>query len=321
MSNWIDKIELQPSAPARSLPRPSGYEPICISVGLNGNAIRLLTSGKRVDSIFAMSEQPGFARFPKTHTTQEYDSVVSIAGAAGSEEFSISGLTITFPKIDLLPDWEVLIVASRCQRFRDGSHELNAKVYDHAGNLRREFLLGDGIEHVQTNAGGDIWVGYFDEGVYGNFGWPVDGTVGAAGLSCFNSMGEHLWNFSPPEGFDHISDCYALNVSPENVWACYYTGFPLVRINASRQVRGWNNEYISGAQSVVVKGEQILLYGGYRERATNCSLLRLSGDALDLVAEVSLKLPDNVDLSKARVIGRNDELHVFSDDEWYRFSP
>jgi hypothetical protein len=38
-----------------------------------------------------------------------------------------------------------------------------------------------------------------------------------------------------------------------------------------------------------------------------------------LIEAVPLKLPDNVDLSKATVIGRNHQLRVFSGDEWHRF--
>jgi hypothetical protein len=60
-------------------------------------------------------------------------------------------------------------LARRCRRFPDGSHELSTKIYDAKGKLQREFLLGDGIEHVQIDRRGNIWVGYFDEGVYGKY--------------------------------------------------------------------------------------------------------------------------------------------------------
>ena len=29
-------------------------------------------------------------------------------------------------------------------------------------------MLGDGVQHPQATAAGDIWVGYSDEGVFGN---------------------------------------------------------------------------------------------------------------------------------------------------------
>jgi len=75
------------------------------------------------------------------------------------------GLTATFPKIEILPGGEILVVASRCFRNPDGGHEMNAKVYGPDGKQNREFLLGDGINHIQTDAEGRICVGYFDEGI------------------------------------------------------------------------------------------------------------------------------------------------------------
>jgi len=320
MTNPLPRIKLHPSAPVRTLPRRSGFKSVCVSVGLNGNAIRLLARDNLGDQIFATIQNPGSAVFPKTHTDQEYASILSITGPAGSEEFEIPGLSATFPQIDILPNNEVLVVAPRCQRFQDGTHELNARVYDRTGTLKREFLLGDGIEHVQIDAPGNIWVGYFDEGVYGNFGWPIGGTIGAAGLSCFSATGEKLWDFSPPEGFDYISDCCALNVSLNGVWAYYYTDFPFVHIDANREVRCWVNEFIGGARTLAVEGNQILLYGGYGDKRTSCYWLSLADESAELVADVSLVLPDNVDLAQSRVIGRNNELHVFYGDDWYRFS-
>ena len=61
-----------------------------------------------------------------------------------------------------------------------------------AGELRRQFVLGDGIKHVQTTAAGDIWVGYFDEGVYGNYGWgndPDSEPIGADRAGSLRSLG------------------------------------------------------------------------------------------------------------------------------------
>lgn len=80
-----------------------------------------------------------------------------------------------------------------------------------AARCDREFLLGDGISHVQSDANGNIWTGYFDEGVFGNYGWATP--AGAAGLSCFTKSGEKIWGYEAPAGFDQIDDCDALNVA------------------------------------------------------------------------------------------------------------
>jgi hypothetical protein len=97
-------------------------------------------------------------------------SILAVSGSRGSNEIQLTDLTATFPRIEILPNNEILMVATRCQRFPDGTHEMNAKIFDSSGSLKREFLLGDGIEHVQADVRGNIWVGYFDEGP-GSF-WP-----------------------------------------------------------------------------------------------------------------------------------------------------
>jgi hypothetical protein len=65
------------------------------------------------------------------------------------------------------------------------------------GRPRPRRFFGDGIEHVQATSAGEIWVGFFDEGIYGNYGWG-SGTqlpVGRTGLVRFSPT------FSPTEAF------------------------------------------------------------------------------------------------------------------------
>ena len=64
----------------------------------------------------------------------------------------------------------------------------------------------------------------------------------------------------------------------------------------------------------------MLLYGGYGEERTACSLLSLGDHDANLVAGVSLVLPRAIDPRKNAVIGRDKNLHVFLDDDWYVFS-
>lgn len=320
MPRAADSIELRPVVPRQTLPRDQGFRVVATEISLRGEAIRLLVSDDSANSLFARIEQPGWASFPKTQTEGEYSAIFSIYGPHGVEEFQLPSLRATLPKIQVYPNGEILVVAPRCRRFPDGTFELNAKVYDSSGALRREFLLGDGIQHVQIDGKGNTWVGYFDEGIYGNFGWGhPNGPVGSAGLTCFNNIGEKLWGFQPPAGFDVISDCYALNVSKDGVWTYYYTGFPLVRIDSGWKVRAWKTQ-TAGGREFAVRGKQVLFFGGYRQQRNDCKLLRLSDETAELVGEVKLLLPSDVDLAKSIVIGRDDKLHVFSSDDWYVFS-
>jgi len=313
-------IELPPSGPPRRLVRPDGFKTTSVAVGFDGSAIRLLTSEEQADALIAKVELPGWASFPKTHTDSEYSSIVSISGGLGLRETRLCGLTAIFPKIEMLPDGEILVVASRCLRNPDGSHEMNAKVYGNDGKQNREFLLGDGVEHIQTDADGRLWVSYFDEGIFGNFGWQYSGgPFGASGLSCFAKSGQKLWDYEPPQGFDHIADCYALNVSSSGVWSHYYADFPIALVDSNWHVRCWNAE-LSGGRTFAVGNNKVLLYGGYGERRIACNLLSLDGHDARLVAGVSLALPRAIDPSKDTVIGRDKRLHVFQGDDWYMFS-
>jgi hypothetical protein len=60
-----------------------------------------------------------------------------------------------------LPDGKVLIACARTQ----GTD--NAEVWAGSGHRERAGLIGDAIEHLLATPSGAIWVGYFDEGVYG----------------------------------------------------------------------------------------------------------------------------------------------------------
>jgi len=96
---------------------------------------------------------------------------------------------------------------------RRGRARTQRVVYDEDGLLVREFLLGDGIQDVQATEDGKIWVSYFDEGVYGNFGWGNPGgpsPIGASGLIRFDRAGAIEWEFDPPANVEPIDDCYAL---------------------------------------------------------------------------------------------------------------
>lgn len=276
------------------LPRSDDGQTALVSVSVKGEAIRLFV--------------------------HRDSATVWVSNSSHSSEFRLPALTASFPAVQTLPDNEILVVDSRCQRISGGGYEMNATIYGPDAAVRRQFPLGDGIEHVQTDLAGNIWVGYFDEGIYGTFGSELpNGPFGSAGLSCFNGRGERLWDFQAPEGFDNISDCYALSVVPSGAWCYYYTGFPFVHVDSDWNTQAWKTE-TAGGHEFAVLGEQILLYGGYRENRTICQLVGLKGRDAELLTRVSLHLPRTVDLSNATVIGRADVLHVFFEDDWYKFN-
>ncbi|MGA3046557.1 MAG: hypothetical protein ABSD67_08045 [Terracidiphilus sp.] len=315
-------IKMDPSIECARLPKPDGFRNVSTSIGDSGEAIRLWVREAEADAVFATESRAG-ASIGKSRTEQTYSAKVLVTDAGGTIEHQLPSMTATFPMIQTLPDDELLVVAPRCQRFKNGTHEMNARVHDSKGSVKCEFCLGDGIEHTQADCDGHIWVGYFDEGIFGNCGWGESGDatpLGNSGLVCYDRLGNKVWSFAPPVGFDSIADCYALNVTKSGVWACYYTDFPIISIDSSWDVRGWVTA-LSGVRALAVSGNSVLAYGGYTENRKACKLLQLRDRKAEEVAEVQLRLPNGLDLGESNVIGRGGFLHVFTGDEWYRFSP
>ena len=201
------------------------------------------------DVPFAYDEQPGWATFPKPRAEHAYTAAVVRVSGSDADRTALDGVTTTFPKIQPLPDGEILLVGTRAERRPDGSHDLNASVLGLDGMRRREFLLGDGIEDVQTTADGRIWVSYFDEGVFGNFGWGEPGgpaPIGSSGLVRWLSDRRSTGPQSSARP-RRDADCYALNVASDAVWACYYTEFPLVRIAGDDSIASWTTPWMERA--------------------------------------------------------------------------
>ena len=86
---------------------------------------------------------------------------------------------------------DILLVGARCRKYKDGTAENNGVLLKKDGTKLAEMCLGDGIESCIVTEDGRIITGYFDEGVFGNFGW--DQPVGACGLIVWDARGQRLW--------------------------------------------------------------------------------------------------------------------------------
>lgn len=202
------------------------------SIGPYGEAVLLGVAAEYEKDLFATDEKKGFAIFPRSKSRRPYPATFFRFDGRVFQRTQLTKVDSAFPFVQPLPNEEILIVGARCRYGSDGNHEKNATVYDPDGTIRRQFVLGDGINGVQTTTDGMIWVSYFDEGVCGNLGW--DKPIGAAGLVCFDSTGQIAWEFQPPAGVDVITDCYAFNVAKDSVWACYYTRIPCCKNRFSK---------------------------------------------------------------------------------------
>lgn len=198
---------------------------------------------------------------PKPSTAQTYR-LLSWRGEALPTETLIQREAYNITHVQPLgPDF--LLVCARCRRRSDTDIDQNARVYGPDGQLKRTFVLGDGIQQVLVGGDDTIWVGYFDEGVFGNYGWNAP--LGASGLVQWSAGGERLYEFSPPGGVDFMADCYALNSDASGAaWCCYYTDFSVVRIDRGL-VRAWE-PIVRGSTCLAVDFPYVLFFGNYDDR-------------------------------------------------------
>ena len=109
-----------------------------------------------------------------------------------------------------------------------------------------------------------------------------------------------------------------MNVATNAVWACYYTEFPLVKIDVDHQVQGWKNE-VGGANALAVHGQFALLWGGYGDKRGRCVVQKIGDNMLTNSRELMIGLPPGFELMGATMIGRGSTLHAFAENSWFTF--
>ena len=184
-------------------------------------------------------------------------------------------------------------------------------------------MLGDGIAHVLATSTGQVWVGYFDEGIYGNYGWGLgDGPepVGAYGIVRFSPDLEPAWHYPKihrgrPVGRDQRLLC--LNVDDTSTWACYDSDFPVVRIRDGA-VTGWHND-VKGAGALAVAGSRVALFGGYGPDHDRLAITELDVGRARPDGDYRIVLPDGMPLAPGtQVIGRGSRLHFLTGSAGYQ---
>jgi hypothetical protein len=214
-----------------------------------------------------------------------------------------------WPKVDCLADGRWLVASSQSAP--------NARLYSPDGTPAGAFDIGDGVAHIRCAADGTFWVGYFDEGVFSgrnNDGsWPVS----SSGLARFGPDGSVLWKFNGGERADQfIDDCYALTLDGSTAWCCPYMDFPIFRVRDG-VVDRWRNE-VTGARTLVIDGDHVLLAGGYKDKSERLALLRLDGDFARQVGEWRFRPAAR---NAAHLLqGQGATLHIVGHGCWTRLS-
>lgn len=279
---------------------------VSFNVGPAGEVCVLLA----VEVMDDRTRNAGLASFAKTtlDSPRQYRVLVLREGEL-ELDLTIRGERFNMHKVQLLGD-DLLLACARSHYRGDGDVDLNARVYSRDGRLLREFLLGDGLAAIQTTRCGEIWTSYFDEGVFGNYGWNAP--VGAAGLVAWNASGEKVYEYDAVEPVDPIDDCYALNVAGvDDVWCCYYSDFPLVHVHNKRIAAYWKVP-VSGSSAFAVSDEHVL-FAGADGKPDTFQLVRLAADGTAMLrGEFELAREDGTAVKADKVIGSGAVLYVLS---------
>lgn len=199
----------------------------------------------------------------------------------GEEVLEFGEQKMNFHFIQPIGD-HILLLGARARKYKDGSTDQNAVFLTRDGRVRFRTCFGDGIQDCLVMTDGRIITSYFDEGVFGNFGWNQP--LGADGLLVWDDKGQIVWRNTS----HFIADCYAMNVDEQdNLWFYYYTEFNLVKTNFQTEMV--YQPKISGSSSfLIMKSHRgVIMDSGYGSHR-RLKMLRLLGDRLGSPKDVEL---------------------------------
>ncbi len=251
--------------------------------------------------------EAGWASFPKQ--TANHLNEFRIHYSVGDDWFFIdlAPTNENYHSVQPLGTDEWLLVRGRSQSEQDR----NAHVYGFDGNVRRSFPAGDGIQDVQVTRDSQIWISFFDEGVFS------DVKIGQSGLICLDEHGRKLRDFEMIAGTTgSIADCYALNVcSNQDTWLYYYTDFPLVKLTGGRLAEFWRDIPVSGSSAFAVgRKNNVLFAGGYHEREAliEVHLPTMKKRRLEPVDEEGTRI------KQFSAFGRSNYLYLVTEESLFR---
>lgn len=257
----------------------------------------------------ALREDKGLGSFPKSKLTDAAIHRVVLIADGGKKTLELSPVNVPAHYVQGTPGG-LLLAGARCN-WRESGIDQNAILFGDDGSVRQSFVLGDGIQDLRVTPNGSIWVSYFDEGVFGNYGWgsPGPAPIGAAGLVAFTPDGEKRFEFdAEAAGADAICDAYATNARwDDDVWVHYYTDFPIVHIHQGRYTV-WATD-VGGASALAVREPNVLLFGDYK-RASRGRIVELADGSSKVKRVVDLVDDRGEPIAASAARGVGDRLYL-----------
>ena len=231
--------------------------------------------------------------------SEPYDAVVVTVEDDRHRTTELSAITARFPRFDALPDGGFVVAAARSR-----PSEQHVQVFDALGRVSWTFRVGDAIEHLLADESGALWVGYFDEGIFG------DDPLSVPGLRRWGIHGEELWTHDwRADG--EISDCYALNVHGTHAWACTYHLFSVLEIRPDRGTTVVRANKVHGAKALAVHGERVVFFSGYGENHDRFVNAELSDGEVRPRTTRRLTRPGGAGIGRRRrVVSRGPRIYI-----------
>jgi hypothetical protein len=261
--------------------------------------------------------------FPEQAGNERFSGDLVVASPTEWHELPLTDVNLWGPKLQRLSGDEFLVVDTRGWPGKN----LNGHVYSSDGSHMRSLQV-TGTTRVFADESRQIWVTFNDEAA---------GGPDASALVCLDDEGTKLWGFNENRGdAKNVWMFYALNVDREEVWACGYTEFEVVRIKDER-VDHWTQS-IGGIDELAISEPYILMLGAYHKGDPKFWLGRLGESKIEDIEEIQVTMPDGRFLRELehplkkygvppakrlreygfRILGRHEAFHVFAEDRWYR---
>ncbi len=247
----------------------AGLDFVSMSIGYDGQVYCLFSSKvpERIDGMFVNTAAN--AAYTALVLTPSWES----GAIEKAERIGLGRHGMNFRFLRPVPDGSYLLLGSRCMYSKKSGPEKNAVFVDREGNVLRELTFGDGIADCIVRRDGIIVTSYFDEGIFGNYGWEEP--IGSCGVCAWTVNGEIIWRSERD-----ITDCYAIHVDESgNLWYYFYTDFQLIRTNFRTETE--YDPMVEGADSfaVVGNGRFLIMNGGYDDENA-FYVHRISGDEI-----------------------------------------
>lgn len=284
----------------------TGLDLVSMNIGYDGKVYFLFSSGipARIDGMFVNTAAN--AVYTALVVTPSWESGV----IEKAERLDLGRHVMNFRFIRPVPDGSFLLLGSRCMYSKKYGPEKNAVFTDREGNVLRALTFGDGIADCIVRDDGIIITSYFDEGIYGNYGWEEP--IGSCGLCAWTTDGRMIWHSER-----EIDDCYAINLDESgNLWYYYYTDFQLIRTDFETETE--YDPMVEGADRFAVAGDGsfLIMNGGYDD-SDSFFVSRISesqiGDTepLVFVSEDGVPVPARPEVfggAKALILTANGEI-------------